>query len=201
MSRRWPMRWLPVRVGSVGVTASQWRARADRLPARLGSTQEDHLDVAHHPAFAGRPFLAYDARGCGETRCDDLSKISIGFVVEAARAVLSNAGIERFHLVGHSMGGLTASLLGHQEPGRVLSFVDSEGNLAPEDCFLSRQIATHRADDPEGFLGDLVDRTRRSPFRSSALYAAGLPHKVRPVPCAESSSRRARVDEPAVSGL
>jgi len=28
----------------------------------LGSTKEDYPDAAHEPAFAGRPFLAYDAR-------------------------------------------------------------------------------------------------------------------------------------------
>jgi pimeloyl-ACP methyl ester carboxylesterase len=105
--------WLPVRVGSVGVTVATARRSGELAPIvflhGFGSTKEDYVDVAHHPAFAGRPFLAYDAPGCGETRCDDLSKISIGFLVEAARAVLSNAGIERIHLVGHSMGGLTAS--------------------------------------------------------------------------------------------
>ncbi|WP_399476426.1 hypothetical protein [Streptomyces sp. TRM68367] len=46
------------------------------------------------------------------------------------------------------MGGLTALLLGHQQPDRVLSFVDIEGNVAPEDCFLSRQIVTHPRTTP-----------------------------------------------------
>lgn len=93
--------------------------------------------------------------------------------------MLDHAGIRRFHLVGHSMGGLTALLLAQQAPNRVLSFVDIEGNLAPEDCFLSRQIRTHPADD-DGFLDDFVERTRRSSESSSALFAASLRHKVRP---------------------
>ncbi|MFF7984352.1 alpha/beta fold hydrolase [Streptomyces sp. NPDC007901] len=87
---------------------------------------------------------------------------------------------ERFHLVGHSMGGLTALLPAHPEPERVLSFVDIEGYLAPEDCFLSRQIVTHRTDDPAHFLAGFADRARRSTETSSALYAASLRHKVRP---------------------
>jgi pimeloyl-ACP methyl ester carboxylesterase len=145
----------------------------------FGSTKEDYSDVALQRAFAGRAFLAYDAPGCGETSCEDLSEISIPFLVETAEAVLRHLGIGRFHLVGHSMGGLTALLLAHRHPDRVLSFVDIEGNVAPEDCFLSRQVLTHPSDDPESFLEDFIQRTRRSPSYSSPLYAAGLRHKVR----------------------
>jgi len=146
----------------------------------FGSTKEDYLDIACQHAFTGRPFLAYDAPGCGETCCEDLSSISIPFLVKTAQAVLDHAGIRRFHLIGHSMGGLTALLLAHQEPDRVLSFIDIEGNLAPEDCFLSRQILTHPSHDDHGFLDHFTERARRSPSASSALYAASLRHKVRP---------------------
>jgi pimeloyl-ACP methyl ester carboxylesterase len=146
----------------------------------FGSTKEDYVDITYQPAFAGRAFLAYDAPGSGQTSCEDLSRISIPFLVETARAVLRRTGIQRFHLVGHSMGGLTALLLAHQDPDRVLSLVNIEGNLAPEDCFLSRQALTHPSDDAEAFLDDFVERTRRAPSSSSALYAASLRHKVRP---------------------
>jgi pimeloyl-ACP methyl ester carboxylesterase len=144
----------------------------------FGSTKEDYLDIASQRAFTGRPFLAYDAPGCGETCCEDLPGISIPFLVKTAQAVLDHAGIRRFHLVGHSMGGLTALLLAHQEPDRVLSFTDIEGNLGPEDCFLSRQILTHPRDDDVGFLDDFAERARRSCSSSSALFAASLRHKV-----------------------
>lgn len=145
----------------------------------FGSTKEDYLDIVQWPDFAERPFLAYDAPGCGETCCADPSRVSVPFLVETARAVLERARIRRFHLVGHSMGGLTALLLAHQEPERVLSFVDIEGNLAPEDCFLSRQIISHPAVGAGEFFDDFVERVWRSSGYSSALYAASLRHKVR----------------------
>src|SRR5438876_1013231 len=66
----------------------------------FGSTKEDYADIAHHPAFAGRPFIAYDAPGCGATRCGDLSKVSIPFLVATAKAVLERFDIGKFHLVG-----------------------------------------------------------------------------------------------------
>jgi pimeloyl-ACP methyl ester carboxylesterase len=145
----------------------------------FGSTKEDYADILRHPTFAGRPFVAYDAPGCGETVCHDLSKISIPFLVEAAKAMLKLLGIDRFYLVGHSMGGLTALMLAHEEPNRVVGFISIEGNLAPEDCFLSRQIFEFPASDAERFFEDFIDRVWHSPFYSCPLYAASLRCKVR----------------------
>jgi pimeloyl-ACP methyl ester carboxylesterase len=85
----------------------------------FGSTKEDYADIAQNPDFAGQPFFAYDAPGCGESWSSDLEKVSIPFLVNTALAALADQGIERFHLVGHSMGGLTSLMLAYQEPGRV----------------------------------------------------------------------------------
>ena len=145
----------------------------------FGSTKEDFADIVRHPAFAERAVVAYDAPGCGATHCGDLSKISIPFLVATARAVLERFGIHRFHLVGHSMGGLTALLLAHEEPQRVLSFIDIEGNVAPEDCFLSRQVIDYPAESAQAFFDDFIERAWHSPFYSCPLYAASLRHKVR----------------------
>ncbi|QCP54717.1 alpha/beta hydrolase [Trinickia violacea] len=145
----------------------------------FGSTKEDYADIVHYPAFAGHAVLAYDAPGCGATRCADLSAVSIPFLVATAKAVLDRFDIRQFHLVGHSMGGLTALMLAHAEPGRVLSFTDIEGNVAPEDCFLSRQVVDYPADTAEAFFEDFIERTWHSPFHSCSLYAASLKYKVR----------------------
>lgn len=146
----------------------------------FGSTKEDYADFVRSAAFEDRPFLAYDAPGCGESRCADLSKVSIPFLVATALAVLERVGFDRFHLVGHSMGGLTSLMLAHMQPTRVLSFIDIEGNIAPEDCFLSRQIVDYPHNDAERFFADFIARTHAAPAYSSALYAASLRHKVRP---------------------
>ena len=145
----------------------------------FGSTKEDYADITLQPPFDGHPFIAYDAPGCGETECSDLSRINIPLLVKTAQAVLKHFGIDTFHLVGHSMGGLTGLMLAHEEPERVQSFVDIEGNIAPEDCFLSRQIHDHRREDDARFFNDFIERTRLAPDPASALYAASLAHKVR----------------------
>ncbi|RDJ01358.1 alpha/beta hydrolase [Rhizobium grahamii] len=145
----------------------------------FGSTKEDYADFVQLHALQGHSFLAIDAPGCGETYCSDLSKLSIPFLAETALRVADAAGFDRFHLVGHSMGGLTALVLAHQQPDRILSFVDIKGNLAPEDCFLSRQILDYPDADDERFFDDFIERTHSSPTFSSALYAATLRSKVR----------------------
>ncbi|WP_252515186.1 alpha/beta fold hydrolase [Candidatus Pantoea bituminis] len=93
--------------------------------------------------------------------------------------MITRLGFERFHLVGHSMGGLTALMLAHAHPERVLSFVDIEGNIAPEDCFLSRQVINYPEEDDVRFFDEFISRTRHSSAWASALYSASLRHKVR----------------------
>lgn len=145
----------------------------------FGSTKEDYADIVRHREFEGRAFAAYDAPGCGETDCADLGKVCIPFLVETAREVADHFGFERFHLVGHSMGGLTALMLASQLPERVLSFADIEGNIAPEDCFLSRQIDQYPADSVEQFFDDFIERALHAPAYACALYSSSLRHKVR----------------------
>lgn len=173
-----------LRVEDVDLELATLSRDGDREPIvflhGFGSAKEDYADAAVHPAFTGRGLFAYDAPGCGRSICSDLSKVSIPFLVATAEAMLDHTGIDRFHLVGHSMGGLTALLLAERNPDRVLSFVDIEGNLAPEDCFLSRQILTHPAENADAFLDAFIDRNRHARAYSAALYAAGVRHKVRP---------------------
>lgn len=143
----------------------------------FGTSKEDYTDIAQRHDFSGRAFLAYDAPGCGATECADLGAADVPFLVDTAQAVLDRSGIGRYHLVGHAMGGLTALLLAHRQPGRVLSFVNVKGILAPEDCLVSRQVLSRQ--DSGDFFSQFVEHTRRAPEYASGLYAAGLPHKVR----------------------
>jgi len=144
----------------------------------FGSTKEDYADIMFWPAFQDHAVLAYDAPGYGGSRVADASKLSIPFLVSVARTMLSKFDIDRFHLVGHSMGGLTSLMLAHELGNRVLSFTNIEGNVAPEDCFLSRQIITHFDENPEDFLGEFQERARAQSFFSHHLYSVALPLKV-----------------------
>ena len=145
----------------------------------FGSCKEDLADITVNPALQQYGYLAFDAPGCGHSHSSDLSSTDIPFLVATAEAVLSHFKITHFHLIGHSMGGLTALLLARRDPRRVLSFVDIKGNLAPEDCFLSRQIFQFPSDEPEAFLDAFIDRTRSIKSYSNSLYASTLRSRVR----------------------
>ena len=56
-------------------------------------------------------------------------------------------------------------------------FINIEGNIAPEDCFLSRQIVEHPAPDAHGFFEGFIERVLHAPAYSNPLYAASLKHK------------------------
>jgi pimeloyl-ACP methyl ester carboxylesterase len=135
----------------------------------FGSTKEEYADFVRFPGLPDRGFVAYDAPGFGGSMAGDPTRVSVPYLVDVALAVLDQLGIDRFHVVGHSMGGLTALLLAGKVPDRVLSFIDIEGNVAPEDCFLSRQILTHDAGDPAVFLRDFAARAHAAPMRAPAV--------------------------------
>ncbi|KAL5357342.1 alpha/beta-hydrolase [Aspergillus floccosus] len=144
----------------------------------FGSCKEDLHDITLLPQLKDHAFLAYDAPGCSQSESDDPSKTTIAFLVSTAKAVLDHYGITKFHLIGHSMGGLTALVLASSHPDPVLSFINIRGNLAPEDCFLSRQIFSHPGSSPQEFFDCFIERMRQLPAFSNALYAASLKDRV-----------------------
>ncbi|KAL4863371.1 hypothetical protein BDV12DRAFT_206593 [Aspergillus spectabilis] len=146
----------------------------------FGSCKEDLADSTVHKDFQEYGY-SFNAPGCGHSDSDTLSATDIPFLVDTAEAVLAHFQIQQFHLIGHSMGGLTALLLAHHNPIRVLSFVDIKGNLAPEDCFLSRRIFLFPTDDPEAFFEAFITRTATAQSYGSPLYASTLRALVRAV--------------------
>ena len=78
---------------------------------------KDYLNIACQPGLEGRGFVAYDAPGCGESSCEDMSRVSIPFLVETAKAMLQELGIQQCHLISHSMGGIDGFDLGSPDAG------------------------------------------------------------------------------------
>jgi pimeloyl-ACP methyl ester carboxylesterase len=174
---------IPLQVKGVNLTLSTIHSLNSNPPViflhGFGSCKEDLADLIIHPSLQKHGFIAFDAPGCGHSTTSNLYATDIPFLVATAEAVLNYFQITYFHLIGHSMGGLSALLLAHANHSRVLSFIDIKGNLAPEDCFLSRQIFTFPTDDPEAFFEEFIDRTRKAKSYSSALYASTLRARVR----------------------
>lgn len=84
-----------------------------------------HPHVAEHLAAAGYPFYAVDLRGYGRSVEDDADRTAVPPLhehladLDAAVRALHDEGHERVVLLGHSMGGLLASLWTSVRPGAV----------------------------------------------------------------------------------
>lgn len=145
----------------------------------FGSSKEDFADIVCRPEARDRAVIAFDAPGCGESESAAPSLVSVSLIRAAAERVIAHYALPPLHVVGHSMGGLAALLLAEACPEDVLSFTNIEGNLAPEDCFFSRQVGTYRGSDPHHFLQWFIDNIRFSDEYSFSLYASSLKCKVR----------------------
>jgi len=174
---------IPLKIDGIDINISALSRKGNLAPILFlhgfGSTKEDYADIIRQEQLQNFPFIAYDAPGCGETFCSKPASVSIPLLVKTAISVLEQTNTEQFHLVGHSMGGLTSLLLANQIPERVLSFTNIEGNIAPEDCFLSRQIIEYPTSNPHDFFERFIKRTLHTPSFSSPLYSCSLKHKVR----------------------
>ena len=175
-------RTLDLTVDGQAVSLAVLTRRGSKPPVVIlhgfGSIKEDFADIALYRAFDGHGVVVWDAPGFGDSRCADTEMLSIPFMVSCVEAMLNALGIDRFHLVGHSMGGLTGLCLARSMAHRVLSFSNVEGNVAPEDCFLSRQIIDFPANGPEAFLAAFIARMKHRPTLGAMSYAANLPHRV-----------------------
>src|SRR5262249_18478534 len=133
----------------------------------MGGSKQDFLVAAGQQTLRDYTLVAFDFPGCGATphsadrvwRIDDLVHITDLFI--------SALNISRFVIIGHSMGGLTALLYARKYGNKITGFVDIEGNLGPEDCFLTRDIARL----------SFADFLATEHLQNLKLRFAGAPHK------------------------
>ena len=80
--------------------------------------------AAQIPTLAAR-FRLYlpDARGHGRTRWDVADGFEAGWLVDDLAALVDALDLDRFHLVGYSMGGMTALGFAVRAPERLRSLV------------------------------------------------------------------------------
>jgi pimeloyl-ACP methyl ester carboxylesterase len=94
----------------------------------VGSSIDTWGDIPQRLADAGRAVVAIDLLGHGESGHGN-GDYSLGANASAMRDLLDHLGIERVHLVGHSLGGGVSLQFGYQFPERVesLALISSGG--------------------------------------------------------------------------
>jgi len=110
------------------------------------------------PALAERyRVVSYDTRGHGASPAPD-GPYTLDDLVDDVLALLDRVGAERAHVVGLSLGGMTALRLAAREPQRVhrLAVLCSSAKTEPQG-FLDRAAAA-RADGTASFAPAVVSR-------------------------------------------
>ncbi len=109
-----------------------------------------------------------DLPGFGETNRHWDQDYGIRAQTERVHTFLSTMELDRFHLVGHSMGGHIAGLYAHTHPERVqsLGFITNGGVASPKQSYIAARAA-------EGEMV-LIPRTREE-FRTLVEVASYEP--------------------------
>jgi pimeloyl-ACP methyl ester carboxylesterase len=106
----------------------------------IGSSLATWLDIPERLASAGRRVLAVDLPGHGSSSKEP-ADYSLGSLASSLRDLLDLLGIDRVHLVGHSLGGGVSMQFQYQFPERVESMVlESSGGLG-EEAFIALRAA------------------------------------------------------------
>lgn len=100
----------------------------------LGSTSDDLLIGERAGLLGGLDLVAPDFPGHGGSDYPRTEGVTIDDLVTIVRQLSETLVLGRVHLMGHSMGGLTGLMFAASHPEMVTSFINLEGNLAPEDC-------------------------------------------------------------------
>jgi len=145
----------------------------------FGSIKEDYADTAFfYDGLKAREILVWDAPGFGKSMFSPPEAIDMDLHLELAEKILARLDGTKFHLAGHSMGGLTALLYACRHPERLLSLTSIEGNLAPEDCIYSRRICDFPGARAEKFLEWFQEQITAAQSPNVASFAARLPFMV-----------------------
>ncbi|UCF79467.1 MAG: alpha/beta hydrolase [Candidatus Eiseniibacteriota bacterium] len=107
----------------------------------FGSAKEHFRYAFDSPSLEGFPLIATDLVGFGRSRGPEDFGYSMEEQGKVVLQILERLEIRRFHLCAHSMGGLVAMCMAEKVRDRVLSLVNMEGNLTPEDCTISGRVA------------------------------------------------------------
>jgi pimeloyl-ACP methyl ester carboxylesterase len=135
--------------------------------------------LTHEPALGRFRRIRYHRRGLGgSTRPVGATPTTVTEQAEDARALLDHLGVDRAHVVGHSLGGVIALELAARHPGRVSSLALLEPGPLPTPAaaefvpavaaLAERYAAGDAVGAVDGFFGLLGDAGWRETIERAA---------------------------------
>jgi pimeloyl-ACP methyl ester carboxylesterase len=134
----------------------------------LGESSLCFAEISRHPALARFRHRLFDLPGYGRSpwpaaayRLDEgATALAAWLAAEPQPAVL----------IGHSMGGVLATLVAERAPARVRAVVNVDGNLSLGDCAFSGKAAAFALDT---FIAQGFDSLRDAVYESGARAGLG----------------------------
>jgi len=149
-----PERQQLVPVGALELAVTQW-GPLDGMPIIMLHGLRSYAQTFHGLAAALQPgwrVIAIDQRGRGQSDWDPLRRYDTLTYVADLEAVVAAMGLERFYLLGHSMGGANAIVYAARHPQRVLGLViEDMGPGASASSAGSERIRRELAATPQQF--------------------------------------------------
>ncbi|MEW5735456.1 MAG: alpha/beta hydrolase [Thermodesulfobacteriota bacterium] len=136
----------------------------------LGCSKEDFRGAAEAEGLRDYTLAGFDFPGSGGSSYPEGARFSLADLAEITDAVVAGLGLDRFVLAGHSMGGAVALLYMAKHPEKAAAFVNIEGNLAPDNCGISR-IAREK-DFRDFYPAIYADHIKRLLDRNNPGFAA-----------------------------
>ncbi len=113
----------------------------------FGSSREFFRFAFEDPSLSKYSLISLDLIGFGESTKHDRFSYELSNQAAIMMQALNQLEVHSFHLCAHSMGGLVAMEMIDQSPPQVKSFINLEGNLTLDDCFITGKILEYPLDD------------------------------------------------------
>src|SRR5271157_2534223 len=84
----------------------------------LGCSKADLMEMTSLPELQSFRLICADNPGCGDSSYDENQPLSIDGVVDLIENFVAHSGLDRFLLVGGSLGGLVALLYAERNPNK-----------------------------------------------------------------------------------
>ncbi len=130
----------------------------------LGCSKDAFLHAFNFSAFNNFSILAFDLVGFGDSTKAKEFSYSIEDHAEVCKLVIDKLSLNNIHIVGHSMGGAVALLLIEKLRQKVKSFINLEGNLISEDCYISRRAFGISFDEFKRIFEKIKEDNKNSPW-------------------------------------
>jgi pimeloyl-ACP methyl ester carboxylesterase len=116
----------------------------------LGCSRNDFVEATNAGDLQDYTLVAFDFPGCGNSSYPENMALEIDDLVEITNMFVSRLSLGDLVVTGHSMGGLVALLYTQGYGEHVKGFINVEGNLPREDCFISREIIKYTLEEFKG---------------------------------------------------